>query len=205
MQDIGKGLEFIRIHFRKINFENDIFDIIIDDIYHLLYGFGKNSIEVFTINGTDVAKTEVQKEITACAKGTNDLELFIITGHDNGEIIFWEINMNTKSLKEAKKLTFSKLSIRSLFVISGGAGLVVNNEKDQSEIFVSRGIKENIIKEEWVLNCACCKNHADNYMRCDSCMLYYCKNCYGNNQGKKILCNQCLRNISNFSEIDLEI
>lgn len=190
---------------RKINFENDIFDIIIDDIYHLLYGFGKNSIEVFTINGTDVAKTEVQKEITACAKGTNDLELFIITGHDNGEIIFWEINMNTKSLKEAKKLTFSKLSIRSLFVISGGAGLVVNNEKDQSEIFVSRGIKENIIKEEWVLNCACCKNHADNYMRCDSCMLYYCKNCYGNNQGKKILCNQCLRNISNFSEIDHEI
>jgi hypothetical protein len=184
---------------RALEFAGPVEQLLINDTYQIIFGVGKQFIEVFTVNGTKVAFVQVAEAVTSAALSVNDVSVFLATAHVGGIIKLWEVDPEQQVLVCRRKLD-ARGEVTTVEVVREGSALVAVGEKGQAIVFCARGIGAPLFEGELACGCAQCEAAA-RLACCSSCGLYFCGRCCQKAGKNRPICNQCLKHIEEYSAI----
>ena len=184
---------------RKIQFHDNLIQVLINDSYQSIIGIGNHFIEVYTINGTKIAFIETEELIKSASCAINDEAIYLATGHPNGCIKLWYINSSQETLTLKRTLSVDS-EISSLEVLNYGSALYVLTNNNDGYIFTARGIANSIIDRKSAICCGSCGNTQRYLNQCKSCSLFFCDKCCSRVNGSNAcLCKQCLDSITEYA------
>jgi WD40 repeat protein len=185
---------------RSITFSGPVCQLLINDTYQIIFGIGDAFIEVFTINGTLVAFTDVLDDrVTASSLSVNDVSVFLATGHESGKVTLWEVDPASQKMIVRKTLK-TKTAILAVDVLREGSALIAVTAGREATVFCSRGIQESLFKVGSAIGCAGC-GIGGHFTNCASCGLYFCGKCCQKTGRSKALCRDCLAHIEEYATI----
>jgi hypothetical protein len=184
---------------RALDFAGPVQQLLINDTYQIIFGVGRQFVEVFTINGTRVAFVEVTQAVTSAALSVNDVAVFLATAHVGGIVKLWEVDPGQQVLVCRRELDALD-EVTALEVVREGSALVAVGEKGQAVMFCARGIGAPLFNVGLAFGCAKCEAAAQ-LACCSSCGLYFCGRCCHKAKKNRAICNQCLEHIEEYSAI----
>jgi hypothetical protein len=184
---------------RALEFAGPVEELLINDTYQIIFGVGKQFVEVFTINGTRVAFVEVTTTITSAALSVNDVSVFLTTAHVGGIVKLWEVDPEQQVLVCRRELD-ARGEVTRVEVVREGSALVAVGAEGPAIVFCARGMGTPLFKAALACGCANCEATAQ-LACCSSCGLYFCGRCCQKAKKNKAICNQCLKHIEEYSAV----
>lgn len=171
-----------------------------DEFASLLYVAGEKHVAVCSVSGDVLVMEATASTVTALAysklPGYTRCR-FIVTGHEDGCVVFWQIDCGVSCLRVHSKWKISDEPVCSLFVSQAGQRVIVGTRSDVYVVEAVYGSTYTPVKRElYAVECAICKcDVRKNALICSRCGRFVCAKC-----AKKetttlkttITCNHCL-------------
>lgn len=188
---------------RRINAKEQINKIEFDDKSNFIVAVSEKHIYVYQLDFKLVAQATSQVEITALTTGNSPIWLerpIYVTGHINGIVNIWELDVLEGKLSATKLMQKSSSPISAVLLFSNDrAALAIDVEGCASLASVSK-IGTQFLHHGCFTKCCNCEQPLTNMVsRCSSCGLYYCRNCLP--AKRPLTCVQCSKLMSVESQI----
>jgi hypothetical protein len=175
--------------------------VVVDDRAAQILVAGQTDVVVLSINGDVIVhKSGIVAPITTLAipdleEGVNGR--FFATGHATGSVMFWTIDLPSKSLVRVSSIEFGRLAIKHIAFDEMTFRAVVATTKEVFEVGFC-GSQAVELKRQYVLQCSICLEPLDlrTCRTCTLCHRFYCKGCAAE-EGTSVsaivtsICRQC--------------
>lgn len=154
---------------------------------------GDKFVQLFTVNGTPVAKVENVETITTAAV-TDGSDFVVATAHSTAAgaavINLWALDSVCEGLVRLKTIAYRESPICTLTWFNGNAALFVIEENGGARLIIapSKGHRLSLNAKQ-IDACAICQKRGTKFDMCSVCGMFTCKKC----RTKEKTCRDCLK------------